>query len=297
VLAQYLDLLHRARWLYIVCAVAVYLVSVLLTALRWQTMIAGVRRAPRAPLGPLRFGSLAAVFVNNVMPGPRVAGEACRVIVLQRLGLASLGQAATAAAYERLSELPAVALLAIAALEIVGHSIGGRSLSRAVPIATLALVGVAVAWRPLARRWQELATRWTLLGAATVLPSAFGAAAALSGTIWLLDVARIRIVAAAFGAPLGVAQTAALSAITIVAGWVPTVGGLGAVEGGLMAGLVGFGVPGAEAVAIVAVERAISFGVGTALGCASLWALGGRGLWRAIRSRVQLGKAAHENCV
>ena len=114
----------------------------------------------------------------------------------------------------------------------------------------------------------------------------------MSVAIWTLDVVRLRLAAAAFNAPIGLPQAATLTAITIVAGWVPTIGGLGAIEGGLIAGLVGMGVPPADAIAITAVERAISYGVGTVAGFVSLSLLGGRSLWRAVRVGVTVPEGA-----
>ena len=89
--------------------------------------------------------------------------------------------------------------------------------------------------------------------------------------------------AAAFHAPVGIAEIVALAAITIVGGLAPTVGGLGAIEGGMIAGLIGMGVSTPDAVAITAVERTMSYGIATLAGFGALSALGGRSLWNAVR--------------
>ena len=53
---------------------------------------------------------------------------------------------------------------------------------------------------------------------------------------------RLMVVSAALGVRLTIAQGAALTVFSIVGGLVPTVGGLGAIEGSLVTGLLLFGV-------------------------------------------------------
>jgi uncharacterized membrane protein YbhN (UPF0104 family) len=65
---------------------------------------------------------------------------------------------------------------------------------------------------------------------------------------------------------------------------VPTLGGLGAVEGGLVAGLAAFGVDLPTAAAITAIERAISYGFSTGAGLIVIALLGGRSLWPGRRT-------------
>ena len=74
----------------------------------------------------------------------------------------------------------------------------------------------------------------------------------MSAAIWMLDVVRLRLAAAAFHTPIGFTEAATLAAITIVAGLVPSLAGLGPIEGGLVAGLIAFGVSPADAIAITA---------------------------------------------
>ena len=64
--------------------------------------------------------------------------------------------------------------------------------------------------------------------------------------------------------------------MTIVGGFVPTVGSIGAIDGSMVAGLMLFGATAEAAVAITVVGRAISYGVSTALGALALALLGGR---------------------
>jgi hypothetical protein len=282
VFARTLDLLYRARPGYIVLALGVYAASVPLVALRWQMVLRGLRRdAPRIALRPLVLVSMAANFVNNVTPAARVSGEACRIVALARLGLASLQQAAASVVAERVAEVPSVAVLAAVALVAVGRAAASWLLLTAAIAAAALLFARHAGAHILA--WVR--ARWAAVDLVAVRGSALVASGLLSGAIWLLDIVRLRTVAAAFHAPIGMAQAAALAAITIVAGWVPTIGGLGAVEGGLVAGLIAFGIPPAQAIAVAAVERAISYGVATLAGFGALSALGGRAVWEAMRGR------------
>lgn len=300
-LASIKDAVARADLSFVALALLVYAVSVPLVAMRWRTVLRGVA-AGDPPLGPLILATLASSFVNNVTPAPRLGGEACRVVALVRLRLATVSKAVAAAAYERLTEAPAIALIAT----LTVFAIGGRPLGRfsqpptlSPPVMAFALVIFAASVTALllmngvmARAWSRLRDRLRGLASIAIAPSALAMSAAMSVAIWALDVLRLRVVSEAFQAPIGLPETATLTAITIVAGWVPTVGGLGAVEGGLFAGLVAFGVPPADAVAITAVERAISYGLGTAAGFCALSLLGGRSLWKAVRVGVPVSEGA-----
>ena len=86
--------------------------------------------------------------------------------------------------------------------------------------------------------------------------------------------------------PLDGWQAIPLSMVVLVGGLFPTIGGLGAVEGGLTAALCLFGARLEQALAVTALERGISYVLATAAGGALLAALGGGSLWKAARGRV-----------
>jgi uncharacterized protein (TIRG00374 family) len=102
-----------------------------------------------------------------------------------------------------------------------------------------------------------------------------------SALIWIEDLARLLVVGLAFDVRFSVPQAAALCVIAVAANFAPTVGGLGAVEGGLMGGLALFGVPIETAIAITTVERSISYGFSTVTGGIAVALLGGRRLLRS----------------
>lgn len=279
-LSQVRAALVRADPAFIVFALLAYVVSVPIVTLRWRVCLNGVTGG-RLPFRPLLLAYLASVFVNNVTPAARLSGEACRVVALVRFGFTTVTKATAAAAYERLSELPTLALMVFVTLALVGR----RSISPWL-VAALALVVVMLflVRGPITRAWQRLQDRWHRLESIRIAPTAVVVSALLTVVVWGIDVLRLRAVAAAFHAPISMPQAVALATITILGGLVPTIGGLGAIEGGLVAGLVAFGVSAADAVAITAVERGISYGIATLTGFGALSLLGGRSLWNAVRT-------------
>jgi len=271
------SVLGRARLAYVAVALLVYIASVPLSAWRWRAILRGLNE--RLPLGRLMLVNLAGTFVNNVTPGARAGGEVCRIAALTRMRLTAVTGAASVA-YERLSELPAVAALVL----IGAASVSPRS---AYPIAaTIAVAACALGIAAFVIRRLAVGSRW-LESTRTVriAPSALAAGAAMSVLLWTLDVLRLRMAAATMRASIDLPQAAALAALTIAAGWVPTIGGLGAIEGGLIGGLIAFGVAPADAAAITAIERVISYGLATIAGGAAMAALGGGGVWKAVRAR------------
>jgi uncharacterized membrane protein YbhN (UPF0104 family) len=184
---------------------------------------------------------------------------------------------AASVAYDRLSELPAIAaLLLLAAWSFSFRTIAFFAAALFVLVGAGALLRRATTLRPA---WVEH------FRGVRIAPSALAAAIGLSIVLWSLDVVRLRLVAATMRAPIGLAQAAALSAVTIAAGWAPTIGGLGAIEGGLLAGLIAFGVAPVDAAAVTAIERAISYGAATLAGAAAMAVLGiGRTERAALRS-------------
>lgn len=282
-LASIKEAVARADFMFVALALGVYAVSVPIMALRWRIVLAGVT-GRRTPLRSLMLATLASSFVNNVTPSSRVGGEACRVIALVRLRLATASRATVAIAYERLSEAPAVVAIALVTLLVAGRiSLRGTGWLTALVAFGAGAVAVALLRPFVIQIWRGLRERWQWRESLTIAPSTLVSAAMISAVIWMLDVVRLRLAVAAFHAPIGLPQAATLAAITIVAGFVPTVGGLGSIEGGLIAGLVAFGVPPADAVGITAVERTISYGVATVAGLGALSLLGGWSLWNAVR--------------
>ena len=102
--------------------------------------------------------------------------------------------------------------------------------------------------------------------------------------IWGQDILRLMIVAAAFHTSLTLSQVSALAVSSLLMAVVPSIGGLGVIEGGMTALLYLFGFNLETAIAITALERAISYVIATGIGAIAAAALGGIKLWNFTRS-------------
>jgi uncharacterized membrane protein YbhN (UPF0104 family) len=257
-------------------AVALYALAILAAGARWRIMV-------RVMGGRISFVhavlvTLAGVAVNNVTPSGRLAGEAGRIAVTRLKGQLPLALGAVASLGDRVGDLVAVFALSFVALPSLWPLVEGSvrpALAAAAIGGTLALV-FGPRLRRAARSWL-IARRRELKGApfagrdlATVL--------GLSLLVWCEDALRLMAAARAVGVDLAFPQGAALCVVMVLGGLVPTVGGLGVVEGGLVGAMVLFGIPLDAAIAITAVERAISYVLSTALGAGAIAWLGGRSL-------------------
>jgi uncharacterized membrane protein YbhN (UPF0104 family) len=274
ILQRVLASVEAAQPLLVVIAVALYAGSIPIAAWRWRILLRAL--GVDAALSRLVTIHLAAICVNNVTV--RIGGEAARVVALA--GDRSL--VASSIVYERLSEVPAIAVLCAAALLLAGGEI--RSGSASVRVILIAMAAVAIVGG--AYVLPRALARWRRLSRFTVPPTTVLQACTASATVWGLDVMRLLTVAAAVGVAITPAQAAALSVITIVGGLAPTPGGLGVVDAAMVGGLIAFGVAPAEAAAVTAIERGISYGLATAAGAGALSMLGGRAVWSAMRRSV-----------
>ena len=158
-----------------------------------------------------------------------------------------------------------------------------RPTAIAAGLAAVAGAAAFALWRVRGRdfrlqRWREnLATHHVSAGL-------FAAGVGYSSLLWLQDVLRLICVTLAFGVVLAPSQIATLSMLAMIGGAVPAIAGLGPVEGGLVAGLVAFGVDLPTAAAVTALERAISYGFSTSAGAVVIGVMGGRSMWDAART-------------
>ena len=102
--------------------------------------------------------------------------------------------------------------------------------------------------------------------------------------MWLQDFLRLTCVTLAFDVRLSPTKIATLCILAMLGGVLPGVAGLGPVEGGLVAGLMAFGVDLPTAAAVTALERGISYGFSTASGGVVIALLGGRSMWSRARA-------------
>lgn len=279
-----IERLATANPAYVAAAFALYVVSLFIAGARWRRFLralggdVGVARATLATLG--------GIAVGNLTPSSRLAGEACRVALARKGGSATWTQVTIASIWDRLSEVPPILVLAAMALVAIRHVASTWRATSVVVGIVVALAVAGVAIRALRRSVVTLAGWRERLALDRVSGRVFAAGVGYSTLLWLQDFGRLACATLAFGVFLSPTRIATLSILAMLGGLVPTVGGVGAVEGGLVAGLVAFGVDVPSATAITALERAISFGFSTVAGAVVVALLGGRSLWVSVRSRA-----------
>ena len=142
------DALRRANAWWIVLSFALVPIAVAIRALRWQLLYP---RETRPPFGATVAASLVGLAVNNLLPFR--AGEAARVIALNRRARTSPVESAATVALERILDVFCLLLLLLAALpwlpevEWVGTA-AGIALALALLLAGAALLFALYGERP-----------------------------------------------------------------------------------------------------------------------------------------------------
>ena len=278
IVANTLDRLSTARPAYAAAAFLLYVVSLFIAGARWR----GFLRAQGGEVGVMRatLATLGGIAAGNLTPAP--GGEACRIALVRLGGRATWREATIAAVWDRLSELPPILVLTLMSLAAVRHLVSGRSGLIGVGVSVAIVIVVFALWR--LRRSGVLSTEWReQLTRGRVRLPLFLAGVGYSSALWLQDFLRLSCVTLAFGLEFSITQIATLCVLAMLGGVVPGVAGLGPVEGGLIAGLMAFGVDLPTAAAVTALERAISYGFSTSTGAIVIAMLGGRSAWSAAR--------------
>jgi succinoglycan biosynthesis protein ExoL len=282
--SQAVHRLGEANLSFAALALALYIFSLWVGAVRWQRLLLAM--GCRVRVMRLLLVNLVGICANNVTLNSRVAGEGARLAALRVTDGVSADRLAISTLYERITDVVGgvlVILLAIPAAWTIGASL--RVTRSGIGIAVI--VGVAALLLFFARRllihlpigdwWRAAVAKYV------VSRSTLAFTTLCSVTISIQDPLRLMAGAAAFGVHLSLSQAAMVSAASMFAGGIPTIGGLGAVEGGLIAALVALKVNLTTAVAITALERGISLVFSTSAGgLAGFW-LGGGELWRRMR--------------
>jgi uncharacterized membrane protein YbhN (UPF0104 family) len=270
--------LAHARLSVVALAVALHVVGLLITGERWRVVIAAL--GSRLPLYRTTLINLAGIFVRNVTPTTGLGGDACRIALLRAEGV-PLAQATASFAYVRLSEVPPLALVVALSAPAIATLINRSRTALAVGAAA-AVVAVVALWCARHRLRAHAASIWARTAHLRIDRAAAGLAVFYATLAQMETIARQIVVAAAFGMSLTIEQSATITAMTIVGGFVPTVGSIGAIDGSMVAGLMLFGATAETAVAMTIVGRAISYALSTAAGAVALAVLGGPGLLRAV---------------
>jgi uncharacterized membrane protein YbhN (UPF0104 family) len=272
-----------ARPGYVLAVLGLYVISLFIVGARWRGFLRAV--GGEVGVGRATLATLGGISVGNLTPSSRLGGEAMRIALVRLSGRVTWRQGTIAVIWDRLSEVPSVAVLAVMATFAV-HDLSSRWRTAALVTGLAAvLVAVGLGLRHIRASGTTPAGWRERLALDRIRLSVFSSGVGLSALLWLQDVCRLWCAAMAFGVMLSPTRVAVLAVLTVLGSLVPTVGGLGAVEGGLVAGLVAFGVGFPTAAAITAAERLVSYGFGTAAGGLVVALLGGRSLWTTARSR------------
>ena len=269
-------LLAHARATLVAAALALHLVGLIITGERWRVVIAAM--GSRVSLARATLINLAGIFVRNATPTTGLGGDASRIALLRAEGV-PLAQATASFAYVRLSEMLPLAVLVGLSTPAVLRAIA-RSSALIAGAGVAIVVGLAAGWTSRGSRRGGLVDLWQRTEHIRITRAAMLAAVFYATLAQIETVARLIVVAAAFGMTLTVQQAATVTVMSIVGGFVPTIGSIGAIDGSLVAGLMLFGANAQEAVAVTLVGRAISYGVSTAAGALAFAFLGGRGILR-----------------
>ncbi|AFL94483.1 hypothetical protein CL1_0271 [Thermococcus cleftensis] len=271
---------------YLFLAFLTYYVSVVIYGIRWKLVLRGVGRD--APLWELVKAILASIFMNNVTPMSRSGGELLRMAWVSKRANIPAGVSAVSIIYERILET-----IPVFALFLLGMSY--FSSDEPLPFLLFVVGGIALIWikwdafvRLSLRLFRTPITEEEMdrISSLRGMHNLNIIAIALSSAVWLLDVARLKLITLAFGLNLTWSFIALISIANLLFGLVAfTPGGVGIIEGGLIGTLTYFGIPTALAVSITLLERFVSYVASSIVGFAVLLSSGGVEIWKALKSQ------------
>ena len=216
VLSQAMDAAAAASGRFAALALALYLASLWIGAVRWRRLLLDM--GCRVGTMRLVLVNLVGICANNLTLNSRVAGEGARLAALHATDAVSADRLLISSLYERVADVVTgvpIVLLAIPAAWTIGASLRITRSAAGVAVAAgvvsmLALAGVRRLMRqPLAEWWRAAVSkyrvgRWTL--ASTGLCSA---------AIHIQDPLRLMACAAAFGVTLSLTQASLLTAASM----------------------------------------------------------------------------------
>ena len=267
---------------YALLALALYVSSFFLVGWRWKIMIHAL--GGKAHLMQTTLANITSIFINNVTPSSGLGGEACRIALIRDRDHVPLKIATVSSVYDRVSEFPVVGLLILLALPSVYHVLSGfHQYATVLALVTVAALSLLLLYRKIEKLQNAIRSLLVKIQDLKISVRTYLYGSFVSLLLWTEDLIRIWVVAYAFGVTLNPSQIAAIVVFTIFGRMIPTVGGLGVIEGGMVAGLVLFGVSVDTAIAITALERAISYAFGALAGGVTLSFMGGFKMWRAAK--------------
>jgi len=290
-----LALISASNKVHVSAAVAVYIASTLVYALR--TVIVMHWQGVHVSLRDSYIAYLMNMFVNNITPSARAGGELVRAaFIARRYGL-SLPSVINVVAFERATEAIGIVVLVVFTALYGIYDLKSSEYLAAISAAIfLALLIIYRYWDRLfhaamvrleRRGWLRYDSSETLWFSDMLSNKVLLAIGVLFGVmVWFLDALRLYFIGKALGVEMDLVRYIGVSVLYAGIGLLAvTPGGLGIVEGGLTAVLVALGVSPGDAIAVTLIERLISYGLGTLLGAMGLVAAGGMKAWKALRSQ------------
>lgn len=292
--------LQRADLLYVIMAVILEFLILWLLTLRWSITTRAVSIDVRKRhLFPMLLVGMA---INNLTPSARGGGEPVRAYMLGKYSRASMESSfATVIADKGLDTFPFIFL---AILTIVGIVLYFNLALWMVALLIISVVIVVAAfflalYVSVDRESGERIVNWALgivkrfyrrncakiearvRGALREFQSTMRIMLAdrnvliygipLSFILWFLEILRVYLIFAAFGAPVSIPVIAEVFILATLIGMIPLLpGGLGAVDGIMIVFYSAAGVSPSVSAAVTVVERLISFWMVSAMGIAVL---------------------------
>src|SRR5262249_3896672 len=149
----------------------------------------------------------------------------------------ALPEATASFIYVRVAELPAMAAVIAIGLPALAAVLVRSARGVAIATAALSIAAAALGLRR-ARLHSGFGTWRERIDRVRIPRRPFATAAAYAAVAQAETLLRQIVIAAAFGLPLSIGQSAAITALSIAGGLVPTVGSIGGIESGLVAGLM-----------------------------------------------------------
>ena len=268
--------LRSADWWWILAALPATFISQAFSTCQQLGTVAG-----RLPFGPTYQVQFAGSFLNRITPN-NVGGMALNLRYLQKAGI-DTGAATASIGLQSLAGGVSNVVVAAAFFAWTGQHHAGLHLTLPgqqylLPAAVVAVMaGGLLAVTPPGRRFLR-ERGWPFLRAAVTTLTALAAdpGKLAVGVFGALGLPSIQIVALAsctnaFGAALPFVQVGAVyMTARLVSYAVPTPGGLGAIEAGLIAGLTALGMAAAPATSAVLVYRLLTYWLNVPIGALAL---------------------------
>ena len=237
--APFLSSMQNVKVTYVIAALALYILSVYLFALRWKTVLNSLGYNLKAnSLFPIIFG---AIPINNLTPANRAGGEPLRMLwVKTDLGV-SYPDSVVSIIFERSVEAIPFGLMGIYVIYVVmPFWQGAFAWINDLGYLTLTLILLILLScffkKSIIKLLHLVFSKYiiSLKKYYTQLNSVFLPTLLLSSAVWTLDVMRLKLITMALGLHVHLNVLLLISVLYLILGSIPlTPGGLGIVEGGL----------------------------------------------------------------